>query len=247
MKPKTPPPERTQEAKMSKKGILAKKVGMTQIFTEDGRRHPVTVLDVGSNIVIQKKSAAGKDGYSAIKIGFGLAHQLVKEGTEPRWRMTKPMVGVFQKANIETPRRHIVEVKVSEKELDEYEVGQEINATMFQAGQFVDVTGTSKGRGFSGVMKRHNFKGSKSMTHGTHENFRHGGSIGASADPARVFKGTKMPGQHGNARCTIQNVHVVEIIEEDNLILVKGGVPGPNGGLVMIRTAIKRPKATKAV
>ena len=229
------------------KGLLAKKIGMTQIFTEDGRRHPVTVLDVSSNVVVQKKSAAGKDGYTAVKLGFGLAHKFVKEGTDPRWRMTKPMLGVFQKANIETPRTHTAEFRTTEAELNTYEVGQELGAGQFRIGQFVDVTGTSKGRGFAGVMKRHNFKGSRSMTHGTHEFFRHGGSIGASADPARVFRGTKMPGHYGSARSTIQNVHIVDIIEEDNLILVKGGVPGPNGSLVMIRSAVKRGKDSKEV
>lgn len=229
------------------KGLLAKKIGMTQIFTEDGRRHPVTVLDVSSNIVVQKKSAAGKDGYTAVKIGFGHAHKLVKEGTDSRWRMSKPMLGTFQKANIETPRRFTAEFRITEDELNKYEIGQELNATEFTVGQFVDVTGTSKGRGFAGVMKRHNFKGARTMTHGTHENFRHGGSIGASADPARVFRGTKMPGHYGNARSTVQNVHLVDIMEEDNLILVKGGVPGPNGSLVMIRNAVKRPRGNKAV
>lgn len=228
------------------KALLARKVGMTQVYTESGRRIPVTVLDTSSNVVIQKKSAHGRDGYSAIKIGFGKAHKHEKPGTEPRWRMTRPMVGVFQKAGIEVPRTTITEVRVAETDLDRYEVGQELSATEFSAGQYVDITGTSKGRGYTGVMKRHNFKGMKA-SHGTHEYFRHGGSIGASADPARVFKGTKMAGQHGNAKSTIQNLHVIEVIEEDNIILIKGGIPGPNGGTVLIRTAVKKPKAFKAI
>ncbi|MBH23592.1 MAG: 50S ribosomal protein L3 [Myxococcales bacterium] len=228
------------------KGLLARKIGMTQVYTTDGRRIPVTVLDASSNVVVQKKSAQGKDGYTAIKIGFGEAHKMEKEGTEPRWRLTKPMVGVFQKAGIEVPRTKLTELRVSETELDSYEVGQELPATLFKSGQYVDVTGTSKGRGFTGVMKRHNFKGMKA-SHGTHEYFRHGGSIGASADPARVFKGTKMAGQHGNARTTVQNIHVVEVIEEDNLILVKGGVPGPNGAIVLVRTAVKKPRIVKPI
>ena len=231
------------------KGLLAKKIGMTHIFTEDGRRLPVTVLDASSNVVVQKKSTQGKDGYTAIKIGFEKAHKFTKagdEGAEPKWRLSRPLLGVFQKAGIEEPRRRMTEFRVTETELDEYNVGDELGANIFKVGQFVDVTGTSKGRGFTGVMKRHNFKGTRA-THGTHEFFRHGGSIGASAWPARVFKNMKMPGQHGNARATVQNLHVVDIIEEDNIILVKGGVPGPNGGVVMIRTAVKRSQGHKEV
>lgn len=229
------------------KGLIAKKVGMTQTYTQDGVKIPVTVLDVGPNVVVQKKEAAGKDGYSAVKLGFGAVHQHIKEGTEPRWRMTRPLVGIFQKAGIEEPRRHLREFRVTDSELANYEVGQAVGADTFLAGQYVDVTGTSKGRGFSGVMKRHNFHGSLTMTHGTHEYFRHAGSIGASADPARVVKGKRMPGQYGNARATVQNLQVVEVLADENLLLVKGAVPGPNGGIVLVRTAIKKPKSHKAV
>lgn len=228
------------------KGLLARKIGMTQVFTPDGVRHPVTVLQAGPNVVIQKKSAQGKDGYNAVKLGFSAVHKHVKEGTEPRWRMTRPLLGVFQKAGIAEPRKHVKELRVSASELDGYNVGEEIGADQFIAGQYVDVTGTSKGRGFAGVMKRHNFHGSLTMTHGTHENFRHAGSIGASADPARVVKGKRMPGQYGNARVTVQSLHVIEVMADENLILVKGGVPGPNGGIVLIRSAVKKPKAHKA-
>ncbi len=225
--------------------LIARKIGMTQVFTPEGVKYPVTVLDVSSNIVVQKKSTDGKDGYNAIKLGFGAVHKHEKEGCEPRWRMTKPLQGVFQKAGIEEPRRHLREFRVSAEELAGYEVGQTLSADAFKAGQYVDVTGTSKGRGFAGVMKRHNFHGSLTMTHGTHEYFRHAGSIGASADPARVVKGKRMPGQYGNARSTVMNLHIVEVIADQNLILVKGGVPGANGGIVYIKTAVKKAKSFK--
>lgn len=224
------------------KGLLGKKVGMTSIFDESGNKIPVTVIDVGSNIIVQKKSAAGKDGYAAIKLGFGRVHKHEKEGAESRWRLNAPRVGVFTKAGIEEPRRITREVRVRENELDAYEIGQELGADLFRAGEFVDVTGTSKGRGFTGVMKRHNFAGGKA-SHGVHEYFRHGGSIGMSAYPARVIKGKKMAGQHGNTRVTIQNLRVVQVRPEDNAILIRGAVPGPNGGLVMVRAAIKKLQA----
>ena len=221
------------------KGILGRKVGMTQLFTEDGDRIPVTVIDVTSAVVLQKKSAEGKDGYNAVKIGFGLAHKLEKEGEEAKWRLSKPEAGVFLKAGIDVPRRHIKEVRVDAEDLENYEVGQELTAETFFAGEFVDVTGTSKGRGFTGVMKRHNFRGTKA-SHGVHEFFRHGGSIGMSAYPARVLPGKKMAGQHGNAQVTVQNLSIHSVLPEENLILVRGSVPGPNGGVVMVRNAVKK-------
>lgn len=221
------------------KGIIGKKVGMTQVFDEAGNRVPVTVIKVDKNVVVQKKSAHGKDGYSALKLGFGEVKKLEKEGKEPKWRLSKPRAGVFLKAGVETPRRHIREFRIPESALDEFEVGQEIGPDFFELGDWVDVTGTSKGSGFTGVMKRHNFAGAKA-THGVHEFFRHGGSIGMSATPARVFPGKKMPGQHGNVRVTIQNLQVVGIMEEDDAILIKGGVPGSRGGVVTIKSAIKK-------
>lgn len=230
------------------KGLIARKIGMTQIFTEDGRRIPVTVLQAGPNVVVQKKSAQGKDGYNAVKLGFEDVHAFEKEGEETEYRVNKPMLGVFQKAGIAVPKKHLAEFRFAKaSDLDAYEVGQEIGPDQFTTGQFVDVTGTSKGRGFAGVMKRHNFKGARSMTHGTHEYFRHGGSIGASADPARVFKGTRMAGHYGSATATVQNAQVVDVIAEDNLLLIKGGVPGPNGGIVHVKTAVKRPRDSKPV
>lgn len=221
------------------KGLLGTKVGMTQIFDADGNRIPVTVITVGGNVVVQKKSAAGKDGYAAIKIGYGDVHKHEKEGTEPRFRLSKPRVGVFTKAGIEAPRKHVQEIRMSEAEVDTYEVGQELTAQMFAAGEWVDVVGTSKGRGYTGVMKRHNFSGGKA-SHGVHEYFRHGGSIGCSAYPARVIKGKKMAGQHGNTRVTVQNLRVVAVRPDDNALLVKGAVPGPRGGLITIKSAVKK-------
>lgn len=222
-----------------KKGLIGKKLGMTQLFGPDGVRIPVTVVDVGGNVVIQKKSKLGKDGYSAVKLGYGDVKKLEKEGTEPKWRLAKPQVGMFNAAGIDAPKKHVREFRVNETDLDDYEVGQELGPELFTTGNFVDVTGTSKGRGFSGVMRRHNFAGAKA-THGVHEFFRHGGSIGMSADPSRVHAGTKMPGQYGNATTTVQNLQVVQVLEEDNAVLIKGSVPGPTGGVVLIRTAVKK-------
>lgn len=221
-----------------RKGLIGKKVGMTQIFGPDGNRIPVTVVEVGGNVVVQKKSEHGDDGYAAIKLGYGSVKKLEKEGEEPKWRLSKPKLGIFESAGIEEPRKHLREFRVDESDLDEYEVGQELGADLFEPGDYVDVEGTSKGRGFSGVMRRHNFAGAKA-SHGTHEYFRHGGSIGMSADPARVLPGMKMPGQEGNAKTTIQNLQIVQVLDEDDAVLVKGSVPGPSEGIVLLRTAVK--------
>ena len=221
------------------KGILGKKVGMTQLFSAEGERVAVTIVDVSSNVVVQKKSESGKDGYAAIKIGFGKAHKLEKEGRDPKWRLSRPRAGVFQKAGIDTPRLHVREIRVAEADLEQYEVGQELDTSVFHEGEFVDATGISKGRGFTGVMKRHNFAGAKA-SHGVHEFFRHGGSIGMSAYPSRVWPGKKMAGQYGNARVTIQNLKIHKIMADENLILVKGAIPGANGGTVMLRNAVKK-------
>jgi len=223
-----------------KKGLLGKKAGMTQVFDESSdSRIPVTVVDVDSNVVVQLKSESGPDGYSAVKLGFERAHKLEKEGEDPEWRLPEPEVGVFETAGIDVPRRHIRELRVLERDLEDYEVGQELGADLFGVGEWVDVTGTSKGRGFTGVMKRHNFSGSPE-SHGTHEYYRHGGAIGQSADPARVFPGLKMPGQSGNEQVTIQNLRVIRVLEDENALAIKGGIPGPKSGLVMVRTAAKK-------
>lgn len=221
------------------RGLIGRKAGMTQVFDDDGDRIGVTVVDVDSNVVVQKKSQEGPDGYSAIKVGFEEAHKLEKEGEEDEWRLPEPQVGIFESAGIEVPRRQLREFRVDEQDLEEYEVGQELGADLFPQGAWVDVEGTSKGRGFTGVMKRHNFNGAPA-SHGTHEYFRHGGSIGQSADPARVFPGLKMPGQSGNRQVTIQNLRVVRVLEDENALAIKGGIPGPKGGIVLIRSAKKK-------
>lgn len=221
------------------KGLIGRKIGMTQVFDDEGNRVGVTVVEVEKNVVVQKKSKHGKDGYSALKLGFGNVKKLEKEGKEPEWRLTKPEVGVFMEAGIDEPRRHLREIRIPEPALDDYEVGQELGPELFELGDWVDVTGTSKGRGYTGVVKRHNFAGFPA-THGTHEYYRHGGSIGMSADPGRVLPGMRMPGQYGSRKVTIQNLQVAGLMEDDDAILIKGGIPGPKNGIVIVRTAIKK-------
>lgn len=222
-----------------RKGLLGKKIGMTQLFGPTGIRIPVTAVEVAGNVVIQKKSEAGKDGYAAVKIGYGAVKVLEKEGTEPKFRLSKPEVGVFTAAGIDAPRRHVREFRVSEEDLEAYTVGEELPVDFFQTGEYVDVTATSKGRGYTGVMVRHNFGGGKA-THGVHEAYRHGGSIGMSADPGRVLAGTKMAGQSGNATVTVQNLQVIQVLPDENAVLIKGSIPGPPGGIVLLRTATKK-------
>ena len=206
-------------------GLVGRKVGMTRIFTDDGTSVPVTVLDVGNNRVTQIKTPA-TDGYAAVQIAFGET----KIG-----RLNKPELGHLAVSGI-GPTKHLVELRVDD--LTNYAVGQAIVADIFTKGDRVDVTGVSKGKGFAGVMKRHNFKG-QGASHGNHKKHRAPGSIGACATPARVFKGMKMAGQMGNVRTTTLNLEVVEGDGERNLILVRGSVPGPNGGLVFLRDAVK--------
>ena len=210
------------------KGILGKKLGMTQIFAGDGKRIPVTVVEAGPCVVLQKKTVA-TDGYNALQLGFGerKAH-----------RTNKPEMGHFRKAG-KGAFDALREVRVDN--VDEFNIGDEITcASVFVAGDNIDVIGTSKGKGFQGVIKRWNFAGGRA-THGSM--FHRGpGSIGCSAWPSRVFKGKKMAGQMGNARVTTQNLQVVEIRPEQNLVLVKGAIPGPKNGLVMIRKGIKTKK-----
>ena len=207
------------------KGILGKKLGMTQIFAGNGKRIPVTVVEAGPCVVLQKKTVA-TDGYNALQLGFGerKAH-----------RTNKPEMGHFRKAG-KGAFDSLREVRV--KNVDEFNVGDEITcASIFAVGDIVDVIGTSKGKGFQGVIKRWNFAGGRA-THGSM--FHRGpGSIGCSAWPSKVFKGKKMAGQMGNARVTTQNLQVVEVRPEQNLVLVKGAIPGPKNGLVMIRKGIK--------
>lgn len=209
------------------KKILGRKLGMTQIFTEDGTVIPVTVIEAGPMKVVQKKSA-DKDGYNAIQVGFGE----VKEK-----RVNKPLKGHFGKADVEL-KRVLREIRV--ENADQYEIGQEIKADVFSTGDKVDVIGVSKGKGYQGVIKRHN-QHRGPMTHGS-KYHRGIGSMGASAYPARIFKNKKMPGHMGHERVTVQNLEVIRIDAEKNFILVKGAVPGPKGGLITIRESVKASK-----
>ncbi len=209
------------------KGILGKKLGMTQVFAIDGRRIPVTVVEAGPCVVLQKKTVE-TDGYNAIQVGFGgrKAH-----------RVNKPEMGHFRQVG-KGAFAYLREMRA--ENVDDYNVGDEITCAVFAGGDMVDVTATSKGKGFQGVIKRWNFSGGRA-THGSMFH-RAPGSIGASAWPSRVFKGKKMAGQMGNARVTTQNLQIVEVRPEENLILVKGAVPGPKNGLVLIRQAVKAKK-----
>lgn len=207
------------------KGLLAKKVGMTQIF-RDGKAIAVTVLKAGPCYVVDKKTPE-KDGYAALLIGF----DETKES-----RVNKPMLGVFKKRGLK-PLEILRELRVSPEELENYNVGDVIPVDIFQAGEKVDVSGLTKGRGFQGPVKRHGFRGFPD-SHG-HRYHRAGGSIGSSAFPSRVFKGKTMPGHMGNEKVTIQNLKVVEVIPEDHLILVEGAVPGSVNSVVTIKQAVK--------
>jgi large subunit ribosomal protein L3 len=209
------------------KGILGRKLGMTQIWDADNRIVPVTVIQAGPCRVVQLKTPE-RDGYSAVQLAFGAT----KES-----RLTKPELGHLKKAAA-TPVKHLAELRVDD--VSAYEVGQVINADVFSAGELVDVTGIGKGKGFTGVMQRHNFKG-QGASHGNHKKHRAPGSIGACATPARVFKGVRMAGQHGNRRITTLNLEIVEGDAERGLLLVRGSVPGPAGGLVLVRNAVKGP------
>ncbi len=212
---------------MAGKGILGRKLGMTQVWDDENRVVPVTVLQAGPCRVVQLKTPE-RDGYSAVQLAFGD----VKET-----RLSKPELGHLATADA-PPSRHLAELRVDD--VSEFEVGQTIAADVFEAGDLVDVSGISKGKGFSGVMVRHNFKG-QPASHGAHKVHRAPGAIGACATPARVFKGTRMPGRHGNEKVTTLNLEVVEGDSERNLLLVKGSVPGPRGSIVFVRNATKAP------
>jgi|SRR5690554_6922615 large subunit ribosomal protein L3 len=207
------------------KNMLGRKVGMTQIFKENGEVVPVTVIEAGPLFVVQKKTVE-KDGYNAVQVGFGE----VKER-----RVTKPLKGHYEKANV-AYRKFLREFRVENP--DEYEIGQELKADVFAEGDMVDVTGTSKGKGTAGVIKRHNFSRGRE-THGS-KHHRMPGGMSAGTYPGRVFKGHKMMGRMGNERVTVQNLEVVRIDAEKNLILVKGAVPGPKKGLITIKETVKK-------
>jgi large subunit ribosomal protein L3 len=210
--------------KMMEKGIIGRKLGMTQIFSDEGVAVPVTVVEAEPSIVIQKKTTA-TDGYEAIQLGYGRIKQK---------NVSKPLQGHFKKAD-KGNFRFLREFKVAS---EDYVVGQELMADLFQAGDYVDVVGTSKGKGFAGVIKRHGFGGGRA-THGSMFH-RAPGSIGASADPSRVFKGKKLPGHMGSERKTIQNMLVWAVRSDQNLILIKGAIPGGKSGMVLIKKAKKQ-------
>jgi len=207
------------------KGLLGTKLGMTQVWDANNKLVPVTVVEIAPNVVTQVRTPE-KDGYAAVQIAYGTI--------DPR-KVTKPLSGHFEKAG-STPRRHLTEVRTADAA--EYTLGQQLSVDIFEAGQLVDVVGTSKGKGFAGVMKRHNFKG-VSSSHGSHRNHRKPGSIGASSTPSRVFKGMRMAGRMGGDRVTVMNLTVHSVDLEKGLLLVKGAVPGARGRLVFVRNAVK--------
>ena len=214
------------------KGLLGRKIGMTQLFDSNNAIVPVTVIDVSGNTVTQIKTEAGADGYNAIQLGID---------TKKPSQSTKPLDGHFAKANTATPQ-FVRELRMDAGSVEEYSPGQALKVDdIFGGGDKVDVTGTSKGRGFAGVMKRHNMAGFI-RSHGTHEFFRHGGSIGTRLTPGHVAKGKKMGGRMGNERVTVHNLILSKMDAEKNLLFVKGGVPGANGGYVVVRKGIKAEK-----
>ena len=207
------------------KGVLGSKLGMTQIWDDSNRVIPVTVVKVGPCVVSQVRTPE-TDGYNAVQLAFG--------AIDPR-KVNKPMTGHFAKAGV-TPRRHVVELRTSDA--SEYTLGQEIGPDIFEVGQRVDVTGTTKGKGFAGVMKRHGFGGLRA-SHGVQRKHRSPGSIGGCSTPGRVFKGLRMAGRMGGDRQTTQNLKVAGVDVEKGLLLLKGAIPGPKGGLVLVTTAVK--------
>jgi len=218
------------EVKMAAtKGLLGQKIGMTQWFDANGVSTPVTVVDFSTNVVLGVKTEDSKDGYSAVQIGFGEKRE---------HRTNKPDAGNFAKAGV-SPRKHVREFRIPAKELSGFEVGQDLSVGDFFAdGDKIDVSGNTKGRGFAGVVKKYRFAGFI-RTHGTHEFFRHGGSIGCRLTPGHVLKGKKMPGQLGAWQVTVQNLSVVKVDADKNLLFVKGGLPGANGGILEVRKAVK--------
>jgi large subunit ribosomal protein L3 len=209
------------------KGVLGTKLGMSQVFADDGKMVPVTVVAAGPCVVTAVRTAEA-DGYAAVQLGYG--------EIDPR-KVTKPVAGHFAKAGV-TPRRYLVELRTDDA--GEYSLGQEVTAETFEPGELVDVTATSKGKGFAGVMKRHGFKG-LSSSHGTQRKHRSPGSIGGCAYPGRVFKGMRMAGRMGGERTTALNLTLHRVDAERGLLLIRGAVPGAAGGLVLVRSAVKAP------
>ena len=201
-------------------GLIGRKIGMTNMFTEEGKNMPCTVLEVGPNVVTQIKTEE-KDGYNAVQLGYG---------DKSDKNTTKPLQGHFKKAKT-TPKQKLVEFDGFEQEMT---LGSEVTCEIFEEGAFIDVIGTSKGKGFQGVVKRHNFAGVGQATHGQHNRLRAPGSIGAASDPARVFKGMRMAGQMGNERVTTQNLRILKVVADKGLVFVKGAVPGHKGAYVLL-------------
>ena len=221
-------------SKKSRRGILGTKLGMTQVFDENNRVVPVTVVKAGPNVVTRIRTPE-RDGYSAVQLAYG--------EISPR-KVNKPVTGQFAAAGV-NPRRHLAELRLDdEAAAADYEVGQELGADIFAEGSYVDVTGTSKGKGFAGTMKRHGFKG-QGAAHGAQAVHRRPGSIGGCSTPGRVFKGTRMSGRMGSDKVTTQNLVVHKVDAENGVLLIKGAVPGRTGGLVMVRTSVKRGEANR--
>lgn len=208
-------------------GLIGRKLGVTRIYDAEGVAIPVTAVQLGPNKVLRKRTM-DQHGYTAVQLGFGSKRKSL---------FNKPELGAFEKIGME-PVQVMQEIRLPEDELGSIEIGQDLTCELFTEGQKVDVHGVSKGRGFSGVIKRHHMAGFP-MTHGTHEYRRHGGSIGMRAHPGRVLPGKRMAGQLGNANVTTQNVLVVKVLKEDNVVLLRGSVPGPNSGIVQITPAVK--------
>jgi large subunit ribosomal protein L3 len=204
---------------------------MTQIFDQNGKLVPVTVLELGPNLVLQVKRQDGKDGYNAIKVAYG--------DVKPA-RVNRPEMGVFKAANA-MPHRVVREMRVRPDYIADFNPGDTLTVAMFEPGERVDVCGISKGKGFQGVIKRHHFKGAKEFTHGTHEYRRHGGSIGSSAYPSRVIPGKRMAGHMGNRQVTAIGLTIVAVIPDQNLMLVEGAVPGPKNGMVRAMVSGRQP------
>ena len=214
-----------------KEGLIGRKVGMTQLFGSDGEQIPVTVIEAGPCTVVQVRTKA-THGYDAIQIGF-----------EPQKKnVTKPMAGHFKKVNV-SPLRHLREIRL--EKVDGYQVGQTLDVSLFSPGELVDVTGTSKGKGFQGGVKRHGWHGGDA-THGSMFH-RAPGSIGASSDPSRVWPGHRLPGRMGGVRRTVLNLEVVRVMPDQQLLLVKGALPGPNGQILMVRKSVKQTKKQQQV
>ena len=211
--------------------VLGRKVGMTQLWGPEGNRLAITLVQVGPCTVTRVKTKDGKDGYNAVQIAYEPV---------PDRKVTKPVLGSYKKLGVE-PHRHLREFRVREEELGKYEPGMSYSTDFVQTGNFLDVVGTSKGRGFTGVVKKYGYHGADAG-HGSHESFRHVGTGGqGSATPGRVPKGKKRPGQHGNKRISVQNVLVVQVDYENRLVYLQGSIPGPNGGIVQLHEAIKTP------